>query len=391
MDDRVKVIVVTPRQVVPGFRWDKETKTGYLDLRVNGRGSHRRRRTFRGLSYRAALAKFGEIKDELRQEREPDGIPALAAYVETYKRLRPIALATQRTYSGMLRKILPTLGGLPLDQVTLDKVLEFRTTLLAEGASHATANRYTTLIRMLLNEAVQRSILGSHPIPSGTLKPLREPRPVPAYLSDDERERLLAAFDEELAFRQSIKQTLGPIKEGRRGLRRYGGSLKPDSTAAGHAFQRFNAAKPLLLCALDTGLSKGDLRTLTWRQIDLEQRLILTTRKKSGVPTTIPLTKRLYEALMNLDHREGSVFLSHAGEPWDESTLNRYFTRAKRLANITRPFRFHDLRHDFASNLATKGVSLYTISQLLGHTTTTMTQRYAHLSPDNLRQAIDTL
>jgi site-specific recombinase XerD len=52
-------------------------------------------------------------------------------------------------------------------------------------------------------------------------------------------------------------------------------------------------------------------------------------------------------------------------------------------------FKFHDLRHTFASSLVGKGVDLYAVQKLLGHATPTMTQRYVHLQPDHLHSAIE--
>jgi integrase len=63
-------------------------------------------------------------------------------------------------------------------------------------------------------------------------------------------------------------------------------------------------------------------------------------------------------------------------------------TIAKTLAGITRPSRLLDMRHDSASALSQDGAGLLVIAQLLGHTTTRMTARYAHLHPDTPRAAI---
>jgi site-specific recombinase XerD len=54
-------------------------------------------------------------------------------------------------------------------------------------------------------------------------------------------------------------------------------------------------------------------------------------------------------------------------------------------------FRFHDLRHDFASQLAMKGIDLYRIKDLLGHSTIQLTERYSHLSDEALAEAVEVL
>jgi integrase len=70
--------------------------------------------------------------------------------------------------------------------------------------------------------------------------------------------------------------------------------------------------------------------------------------------------------------------------------INREFRRASGAAGIVN-LHFHDLRHTFASRLVMRGVDLYRAQTLLGHKPARMTQRYAHLSPDGLREAVEAL
>jgi len=67
----------------------------------------------------------------------------------------------------------------------------------------------------------------------------------------------------------------------------------------------------------------------------------------------------------------------------------RTFTKAQQLAKLERHFRFHDLRHTFASHFMMNGGNIYDLQKILGHTQIEMTMRYAHLSPDHLAEAIN--
>ena len=71
-------------------------------------------------------------------------------------------------------------------------------------------------------------------------------------------------------------------------------------------------------------------------------------------------------------------------------SVKRSFTTACRQANIEN-FRIHDMRHTCAAWLVTAGISLPEVRDLLGHASITMTEKYAHLAPDNVRRAVETL
>jgi integrase len=390
---------VPKKKIAPGFWWDADARIGFADFRVGGRRGRRVRAVFTDLTYRAALSAFGDLqraeKDSPATARE---LPTFKAYWTDYPRLRPIKASTRKLYGYMLdARLFGEIADVRIDRITTGRILELRSRLMASDLSPASVNRHITLVRMLLNEARLRGLLREHPVPSGAVRPLKEPAPVIAYLSSSERAAFLAAFDDESAFRGHVAsgQRMGPVRIGAQSprARRYGGGPRGDSEAAGEAFRRFQAAKPLFLCALDTGLSRADLISLSWHQVDLESRTIRASRTKTGVSLVLPMTSRLHETLRRLAPGKSHepVFKTAAGERWSEVSLKRYFALAKTLSGTTRPFRFHDMRHDFASALAQQGVSLYVIAQLLGHTSPRMTLRYSHLHPSNLRAAIDQL
>ncbi len=82
------------------------------------------------------------------------------------------------------------------------------------------------------------------------------------------------------------------------------------------------------------------------------------------------------------------MFTGKDGDPY--KSVKRSFSTALKKAGI-HDFRFHDLRHTFASHLVMAGVDLTSVKELLGHKSLAMTTRYAHLSPSHKRKAVNTL
>lgn len=153
--------------------------------------------------------------------------------------------------------------------------------------------------------------------------------------------------------------------------------------------------KSIIVLARYTGMRRGNILNLTWSQVDLQQGVINLEHTKNGQRLTIPLMDTSYNVLLELKNAKvthlNCPFVFHQkGKLYSPYQVSMAFKRACRRAGIEN-FRFHDLRHDFASNLIQKGNDFYTVQRLLGHKDGRMTQRYAHLSIDNLRKAVKTL
>ena len=135
--------------------------------------------------------------------------------------------------------------------------------------------------------------------------------------------------------------------------------------------------------ALTTGMRKMEMLNLTWQNIDLKARLIHVEESKNGERRSIPINDSLMKELKQIEERNSSerVFKNLHVPMF-------HFRKLVEKCEI-KNFHFHDLRHTFASWLAIKGVSLYTIKELLGHKSIAMTQRYAHLSPDSRQSAVN--
>ncbi len=148
--------------------------------------------------------------------------------------------------------------------------------------------------------------------------------------------------------------------------------------------------KNLMLLALYTGMRRGEMFELQWTDIDFHNRFILIREPKGGVSQKIPLnneTSRILEDHERPHPDSPYVFPGRNGAKRKE--IKRPINRIKKEAGLPVNFRpLHGLRHVFASMLASSGkVDLYTLQKLLTHKSPQMTQRYAHLRDEALRQA----
>jgi integrase len=152
--------------------------------------------------------------------------------------------------------------------------------------------------------------------------------------------------------------------------------------------------KPFVTVALETGLRLSNLCNLTWSEVNMFNRIISVSaeKMKNRDHLGIPLSDSAYEVL-----REQQRIISisdhvfhHNGHKLYPVKVQRAFRQVITSAEI-KNFRVHDLRHSFASSLVQSGVNIYSVQKLLGHKDGRMTQRYAHLSIENLRTAISNM
>ena len=138
--------------------------------------------------------------------------------------------------------------------------------------------------------------------------------------------------------------------------------------------------------ALHTGMRKSELLGLKWHDIEIKRGVIHLLSTKNGEKRIIPMNRAIYDALTSVNRHASSpyVFVSEDGNPYN---VRKSFETALKKSGII-SFRFHDLRHTFASHLTMLGVELNTVRELLGHKTLNMTLRYAHLSPDHKSHAV---
>lgn len=150
-----------------------------------------------------------------------------------------------------------------------------------------------------------------------------------------------------------------------------------DAELSGHV-------KHIVRFALYTGLRASNVFNLKWSEVNLETKTVWVdaSEAKGKKSISIPLSADAYSVLAEMENREAYVFTFN-GKP--VKSVKTAFGKALKRAGIE-DFRFHDLRHTWASWHVQKGTPLMVLKELGGWADISMVQRYAHLSPEHLRQ-----
>jgi integrase len=138
---------------------------------------------------------------------------------------------------------------------------------------------------------------------------------------------------------------------------------------------------PVVVIALNTGMRKGEIFGLEWDRINFSRGVVQLEETKNGTRREIPMNQAVYDVLSSLPRSGSRLF---------RGTVRAAFESALERASI-KNFHFHDLRHTFASWLTMNGRPLKEVQELLGHKSITQTERYSHLAPERLREAVATL
>lgn len=273
----------------------------------------------------------------------------------------------------------------PLTEVTSWRIEKWRLARRKLGRSLHTINRDLAPLKAALARAVQWGHLAEDPLHGVRLSRADDNSRI-RFLDDDEEARLRAA----LAAREQHKRE---ARERFNVWRRQHGEPALPKYKAGAFVDRL---QPLVLLALNTGTRQGELFALRWADLDLVRRQlqVRAAAAKGGRPRTVPLNQEALQVLKTWQGQcddtgpEDLVFPGKAGEPLTNVAKSwRALLEEARIEG----FRWHDLRHSFASKLVMRGVDLNTVRELLGHVDLKMTLRYAHLAPGHLADAVGVL
>lgn len=270
-----------------------------------------------------------------------------------------------------------------LDNITPQSVEKWRTGRVAGGLSPYTANRSYATLRASLTKAEEWGFIAEHPLRK--MRPLKTASNLKIrFLSLDEEARLRQALDKREDKLRTDRGNGNTWREAR--------NKNTMQDLRGVAFA--DHLKPMVLLSINTGIRRGEMFSLRWEHVDfdLKQITIKGTNAKSRKTRHIPLNSEALETLrkwqVQQQASERFVFTNHRGKQFKD--IKTAWNKLLRDASIP-DFRWHDLRHHFASKLAMNGVDLNTIRELLGHSSYKMTLRYAHLSAGHRAEAVSLL
>jgi integrase len=325
-----------------------------------------------------AGAQFGE---DPMEERRVAKAHTLRSFIE--EEYEPWAKANIRTAAATVARLKASFVehlDKRLGDLTPWLIEKWRAARIKGGAKPATVNRDLDDLKSSLTKAVAWDVIEANPI-AGVKRSKTDGSRSARFLSADEETRLRRALDE----REERIRRERDSANAWRDERQY--ELLSDLRAGAFA----DYLKPLVLVSLHTGVRRGELFALTWQSVDLTACRITVhgATAKSGTTRHLPLNSEALTVLRGWRDQATEVelvFPGKHGAPLN-NTVRRSWEGVLAAAGITR-FRWHDLRHTFASKLVMAGVDLNTVRELLGHSDYKMTQRYAHLAPEHKAAAV---
>jgi integrase len=260
----------------------------------------------------------------------------------------------------------------PLTAITVERIEAWKARRLKDGRSPATVLRDLFTLSSVLRRAVKAGELTENPV-RRVDKPRIDRRGTVRFLDHAEEWRLRQA----LKARDEALQDLRTSGNARR-RQRHEAVLPPLPYFGDHL-------TPAVLLSLNTGLRRGELIKLRWSCVDFTRQLLTVEghHAKNRQTRHVPLNEEAVSTLRRWREQSGPG--AHLFEV--ATGFRGAWEKLLKRARITH-FRWHDLRHHFASRLVQHGVPLNTARDLLGHSSVQMSLRYAHLAPDQRREAV---
>lgn len=251
-----------------------------------------------------------------------------------------------------INRLIDFFGRYKLDKINWRTVENYKRKRLCEGVSRVTINKELRLLKTIIKRAIDLEMY-SGKMPKIELFPDKE-KEIVRSLTEEEARKLIEACPEWF--------------------------------------------KPVVVFALHTGLRAGEIFSLKWEQVDFAEGVIVLEKENTKTKDyyKVFMNETLKNLLLKLKEEQeekgiehGYVFVNRFGLPYryEDKTYRKVFQTACRKAGI-KNFRFHDLRHTFASWVAMCSRDIYAVQKLLNHKDLRTTKRYAHLTENYLKKVM---
>lgn len=324
----------------------------------------------RGVTFREVALDYVDWLGDVRGAK-PSTLRAVAS------ELAEPGVAHRRGGGVTAGRIMKALGDRPAAEISTREINQLLREISGTGVSPRTVNKARQLICAIFNYGMRPATWKLKENPATFADRRREPTPGPLpYYSVEQVEALARAF-ESGAHRDDTAQGVGE-----------------DELAARTAEDRQDAE--LVRVAAYSGLRRGELVALRWRDVRFVARKVVVSRTlsadveamstKSGRVREVPLPDQAAGALDRLSQRadfidpDEYVFCNRFGRRLDPSAVRRRYNRARDAAGLP-PLRFHDLRHTYGSLLVEGGIDLISVKAAMGHSQISTTERYLHARP----------
>ncbi len=285
-----------------------------------------------------------------QKERSITFLKAAEEYVKWYKQKFQGRESTLKKHLSRVNTLVNYFGKYYLHNITYFTIEHYKRKRVEDGVSKSTINKELAILRSIFNRAKEFGFYSGEIPKIEKFKDVENERV--RFLTPEEAKRLIEACPEWF--------------------------------------------RAVVVFALNTGLRAGEIFTLKWSQVDFRNRFIYVepSNTKTKKVYKVPMNETVYKLLLRLkeEHEEKKlnhdyVFTNSRGEPYSEQGYRKVFQSACERAGI-KNFRFHDLRHTFASWVAMKSKDIYAVQILLHHSDPSVTKRYAHLTEDYLREVV---
>ena len=272
----------------------------------------------------------------------------------------PFAQATKRRsqidHYVYDKHIRVALGREIIENITSEDIDEWKLSQINAGYKPATVNKHSSILNRMFNLALHWGYVDRNPFIGAVIKKFPVGDYVQRFLTVQEISRLLAACKK-----------------------------------SSHPYLYLFVSLLLL-----TGARKSEWRLAKWSDLDLEKRELFVAVSKSGQSRKILLSDEAIKVLQKVrqkseclgcpTHSNFWIFPNpRTGKPY--TSFHIAFFKAREISGLPN-VRIHDLRHTYASLLINNGASIYEVQKLLGHSDISMTERYAHLFPNTLKDRV---